>query len=381
MRFRLNWLSLTLSIFALVALALPVVSVRQSRISLAEPRSLTETFGAGGWAVALSVLAVSAALLFVQRPRLRLALICLASPGLLLLAGLGAREAAVGLGPYARVAPGAAVWVWLAVMIVAFSDALTRPGLGGWHRSLATFFVLGAAAAIFVAGLIDPLSVVVEYRARADSFQQELKTHILLALGSFGLAFALGFPLGLWLEKRPTARGPVLSILTGVQTVPSIAMFGLMIVPLGWLAAHVPGAAAIGASGIGFAPAFLALLLYSLLPVLANTLAGVQSVAPEVDEAARAMGMDDRQRRWLVTLPLAAPVILLGARVVLVQNIGLATVGALIGAGGLGTYVFQGLAQGAMDLVLLGALPTVFLAIAFAALLDTIIMAIQGGRG
>ena len=129
---------------------------------------------------------------------------------------------------------------------------------------------------------------------------------------------------------------------------------------------------ALGIRGIGAAPAFVALFLYSLLPVVANTVIGLARCRAAANDAARGMGMTDRQRLSAVELPLAFPVILTGIRIVLVQNIGLATIAALIGGGGFGTFVFQGIGQTAMDLVLLGAVPTVALAFAAAVLLDAV---------
>src|SRR5690606_167842 len=150
-------------------------------------------------------------------------------------------------------------------------------------------------------------------------------------------------------------------------------LFGLLIVPIGWIALHVPGAHEIGIRGIGAAPAFVALFLYSLLPVAANTVIGLLGVPEATREAARGMGMTPWQRLRDVEFPLALPVILTGVRIVLVQNIGLATIAALIGGGGFGVFVFQGIGQTAMDLVLLGALPTVALAFAAAVLMDAAI--------
>jgi osmoprotectant transport system permease protein len=146
------------------------------------------------------------------------------------------------------------------------------------------------------------------------------------------------------------------------------------------VAANVPGAAAIGISGIGMAPALLALFLYSLLPVVANTVVGLAGVPAEANEAARGVGMTERQRLLKVELPLALPVMLTGIRIVLVQNIGMATIAALIGGGGFGVFVFQGIGQTAMDLVLLGAMPTVALAFAAAVFLDAVIELSQEKR-
>jgi osmoprotectant transport system permease protein len=155
-----------------------------------------------------------------------------------------------------------------------------------------------------------------------------------------------------------------------VQTIPSIALFGLLIAPMAWIGANVPGAAAIGIAGIGFAPAFVALFAYSLLPIVSNTVVGLDTVPRDANDAARGMGMTDGQRMRKVLLPLAFPVILTGIRIILVQNIGLAVIAGLIGGGGLGTFVFQGITQTAMPLVLLGAIPAVAMAFAAAIVLD-----------
>jgi osmoprotectant transport system permease protein len=133
------------------------------------------------------------------------------------------------------------------------------------------------------------------------------------------------------------------------------------------------GAASLGIRGIGTAPALIALFLYSLLPVVANTVVGLGEVRRSVVEAAEGMGMTKFQRLFQVELPLALPVILTGIRIVLVQNIGLVTIAALIGGGGFGTFVFQGIGQAATDLVLLGAVPTIALAFTAAILLDAAI--------
>jgi osmoprotectant transport system permease protein len=157
-------------------------------------------------------------------------------------------------------------------------------------------------------------------------------------------------------------------------------MFGLMMAPLGLLAARFPLLASIGVRGVGAAPALIALFLYSLLPVVANVVAGLEAIPAEIPEAARGMGMTQRQRLVSVELPLATPVILTGVRIVLVQNIGLVTVAALIGGGGFGTFVFQGLGQSATDLVLIGAVPTIALAFVAAILLDALIDICSGRR-
>ncbi|HEX3885164.1 MAG TPA: ABC transporter permease, partial [Stellaceae bacterium] len=154
--------------------------------------------------------------------------------------------------------------------------------------------------------------------------------------------------------RRERWRGPVFATLNLLQTVPSIALFALLIAPL----------SALGLGGIGPVPAVIALVLYALLPVARNTATGLGGIDPAVADAARGMGMTGRQILWRVEMPLAAPVLLAGLRIVTVQTIGLTVVAALIGAGGLGSFVFEGLGEDAADLVLLGALPAILLALA-----------------
>ncbi|MEO8015741.1 MAG: ABC transporter permease, partial [Polaromonas sp.] len=146
-----------------------------------------------------------------------------------------------------------------------------------------------------------------------------------------------------------------------IQTIPSIALFGLLMAPLAWLAASWPALGRAGISGVGLAPGVVALTLYSLLPVVRGTLAGLAQVPSAVTQAAQGMGFSDSQLFWQVQVPLALPVVLSGVRTASIQAVGLAGVTALIGAGGLGSLMFEGLFSSAQDLVLLGVVPIVVL--------------------
>jgi osmoprotectant transport system permease protein len=224
-----------------------------------------------------------------------------------------------------------------------------------------------------VHGTFDNLSIMREYAVNSARFGQEFRQHLWLALGSLGAAVVIALPLGVTCHRLPHLRGALLGALNLVQTIPAIALFGILMAPLGALAAAVPLAAAIGIRGIGTAPALVALFLYSLLPVVANTVVGLERVSPAAVDAASGMGMTRWQVLRGVEFPLALPVIVSGIRIVLVQNIGLVAVAALIGAGGLGAFIFQGIGQTAIDLVLLGAIPTVVLAFTAAVLLDALV--------
>ena len=292
---------------------------------------------------------------------------------LALLIGVAASHSTPAGNSYARVSPASGFWLLAFAFALLTTDALTRLKITPLARIFALVATAAVIWAILASGVWNDLSILKEYASRADTFRTEFIRHIELALGSLVGAVVVGIPLGILCHRVAKLSGPVLNVLNIVQTIPSIALFGILIAPLGWVAAHVPGAAAIGIRGIGAAPAFVALFLYSLLPVVSNTVVGLAGVSRAVNDAARGVGMTDRQRLTGVELPLAFPVILTGIRIVLVQNIGLATIAALIGGGSLGVFVFQGIGQTAMDLVLLGAVPTVALAFAAAVILDAII--------
>jgi len=305
--------------------------------------------------------------------RLRLCGAVLGLVGVLWVLMQGAPALLDQAGEYARVSPAMGFWFLFAIFSLLLVDALLAMAPGPLARGGLLAVVVGAMGAVLWSGLLSDLSILREYSARSDAFYREFLRHLGLAFGSLGAAAVIGFPVGILSHRRAGLRAAILPILSFLQTVPSLAMFGLMIPLLGWVGHTVPGAQAIGIAGIGFAPAFLALVLYSLLPVVGNTVAGLASAPPAAVEAARGMGMTQQQRLLRVELPLGLPIILTGLRIVLVQNIGLAVIAGLIGGGGFGTFVFQGLNQTATDLILLGALPTVILALASAIVMDILV--------
>ena len=176
------------------------------------------------------------------------------------------------------------------------------------------------------------------------------REHIFITLLSTGLAVAIGLPLGILLTRVEKLQTPVLGFANLMQTVPSLALFGLLI-PIPFI------------GGIGARTAVIALALYALLPVIRNTVTGILGIDPKVREAATALGMTSGQILRSVELPLAAPVILTGIRVAVVISVGVATVAAAVGAGGLGTYIFRGLRQNDNNLLLGGALASALLAL------------------
>jgi osmoprotectant transport system permease protein len=174
--------------------------------------------------------------------------------------------------------------------------------------------------------------------------------HLWLVGASITLAVLIGIPLGVAITRWPVLSKPVLGGANIIQTVPSLALFGFLL-PAPWIGARADRIA------------ILALMLYALLPLIRNTYTGIKGVDPAVVEAGRGMGMTDRQLLWQVELPLALSVIIAGVRVATVLSIGLATIAAAIGAGGLGEFIFRGLAMVNNQVILAGAIPAAALAI------------------
>ncbi len=374
MRVRIDKLGVVIAaLLAYGAYLAPFANFRANRIVPGEARTILEALPAGPGAALLAFLTLAIVLVLLRTPTLlRLALGLAALVALAILVGLSAGHLTPPDNAYARVSPASGFWLTSFSFALLTADALARLKPSPLVRMALLAAVAAAAALLLLSGAWDGLSILKEYGSRAETFRLEASRHVVLALGSLAAATLVGLPLGILCHRVEALRAGVLNVLNIIQTIPSIALFGLLIAPLGWIALNVPGAAAIGVRGIGAAPAFVALFLYSLLPVVANTVVGLAGVPRDADDAARGIGMTDRQRLLGVELPLAFPVILTGIRIVLVQNIGLATIAALIGGGGFGVFVFQGIGQTAMDLVLLGAVPTVALAFAAAVVLDAV---------
>ncbi|WP_019935152.1 ABC transporter permease [Oceanimonas smirnovii] len=356
-------------------LALPFVGLQPNRILPGESLSLLSSAGLTGlWPLLLLPLCLANRALL-----LRLALTATALPLLLYTAGHTATALLEHAGPLARVSLGAGFWLGLFWLCLLVTDTALRLKLGPAARLALVTILTAAVVALLASGLCDQLSLLKEFHNRSDFWRQGLR-HLQLALGSIIPAVLAGIPLGIACHRSHRLRAALFPVLNILQTIPSLAMFGLLMVPLSLLSTAYPWLGELGIRGIGAAPAVIALFLYSLLPIVSNTALGFDRVDAHVREAATAMGMSRRQRLWQVELPLALPVILSGLRVVVTLNIGLVAVAALVGGGGYGTYIFQGLGQTATDLVILGALPTLLLAFLFAILIDTLIALQQGTR-
>lgn len=366
----------------LIALAAPLVQFKANRIVLGEGVRMAGALpSVAGWGLTvLAAVALIAAARNAMSLRARLWTGVLGVLAAALVLGWAARHLTPEGNTMARIVPASGFWLLSLAFALTATDALARLGLGLRARWLMLAGVIAALALLLGSHWLDAVSVMREFGARRDVFLREALRHLVLAFGSLGLALMIGLPLGVLIyEVRPLRRA-VLGVLNLLQTIPSLALFGIMIPVFGWIAAHVSGAAQLGIAGIGLFPALVALFLYALLPVVSNTLVGLMGVPADARDAALGLGMTRAQVLMGVLVPLSLPVILAAVRIVLVQNIGLAVIAGLIGGGGFGTFVFQGLNQTAMDLVLLGALPTIFLALVAGIALDLVIEALDPRR-
>lgn len=330
-------------------LLLPVLTAAPNRLLDGEALALGHVLGAGR----ATALLPAAALLFFAAAGRRIGAAISAwglIAGLVWLAGTAAAAVTPGLAPAARIAPGAGWWAAALAAGLIWSETLRAlpPAL----RLPLLPTPLLPVVVLYTHGRLAALSLLREYAARRAEVGAAVAGHVVLVGLTLAIALPAGAALGLLAQRRAALRGPVFTTLNVVQTIPSIALFGLLL----------PALAPLGA-GIGRVPAVIALVLYALLPLARATAEGLDGVDAGIVEAARGIGMPPVRRLWTVEAPLAAPALLAGVRVTVVQTIGLAVIAALIGAGGLGALVFAGLSADALDLVLLGVIPTVALAV------------------
>jgi len=401
----------------LLALGLPWLELRPSRIAPGEPFGVWSWQSDWPWVLLALWLATA-----LSRGRWQGVWL---GATLLLWGWLVGQGAEALLSPYsqsARVSPGAGFWLSLLGLYVGYFAA--------WHEGRGWALLSGplALAVLLWWGVFERLGPFLELEAWREQFTTELWRHLSLSTSAVVLALVLGIPLGVL-----AARGPRFSWVLGamgfLQTIPSLALFGLLLplladlsqamrlevalallvagaaifrllwavsrwlavllaLPLGLLALVMAGVwlnallgpdplrlelraplQESGIRGIGVAPAVLALTLYALLPVVLNVYTGLRGVPEAARDAGRGMGMSPQQLFWRVELPLALPLVLEGVRGAATLTIGITTVAALIGAGGLGFFILRGVEGGAPDMVLLGAIPIILLAL----LMDTLL--------
>ncbi len=338
------------------------MSIAPNRLLGGEPIGAADALGPAAHALAL--LAVAGAVAWRGVPPWA----ALALPTLWIAAAVGATGFAAagimgGRPPAARAMLGSGFWLALGA---AWLLLALRAARAPWWPAAA---LAAALALLWRSGALDALSLAAEYRARADLVHAAVLRHVALSAAALGLAAAAALPVGWWAFRSGRVEAAVGGALNGLQVVPALALFGLLIPLLSALLGAAPPLRAAGLEAIGATPALLAVAAYAALPLWRAVVAGLGAADPAAVAAARAMGMGEGRIAAEVRVPLGLPVFAAGLRVAAVQCVGLATLGGLVGAGGLGAIVFEGMAHFAADLILVGALPIVALALTADALL------------
>ena len=374
---RVHAVGMTGAVLGLLALALmPVVTFRSSRIQTGEPLSALDSLGPV-WLAAIGALWLAMFVLSLRddrRPTFALARGLVSAVSFLSTLGLTAVAAARLLadGPqFARVSVGMAAWVGIMasymVVLASRRELAGRPALG---LTLSAIVPIGLLV-MLATGALGDLGMLREYASTSERFWAEAGRHALFAGVSTTIATVAGVSLGILAFRRPAWRRPVFAVVSVFQTIPGLAMVGLLFGPLSWLGSNVGLFERLGVGGLGWAPVIVALTLYALLAIVRNTYAGLEAVPRETVDAAYGMGMTEWQVLRRVRVPLAMPALLGGVRTSTVQTIGNATLGAFVAAGTLGLFVFGGLSQQASDLIMLASLAIVAMALVTDGLLRT----------
>ncbi|MDO8848454.1 MAG: ABC transporter permease [Coriobacteriia bacterium] len=360
---------MTGAVLGLVSLvALPFATFRSSRIQTGDDLSALASLGPW-WLGAIAAVWVALVVLSLGNDRREAAsaarglLGAVAPLGTLMLSAVAAERLLADGPEFARVSIGMGAW---ACMIAGYMVVLASRRELADRRALAA--VLGALAPVGIvvllaSGTLANLGMLKEYASQSERFWAEVGAHVLFAAVSMAIAIVAGVSLGVLAFRRPPLKRPVFAVVSVFQTIPGLAMVGLLFAPLSWLGANVALFERLGVGGLGWAPVILALTLYALLAVVRNTYAGLEGVPPATVDAALGMGMTEWQVMRRVRIPLAMPALLGGVRTSTVQTVGNATLGAFVAAGTLGLFVFGGLSQQASDLIMLASLAIVAMAL------------------
>jgi osmoprotectant transport system permease protein len=279
------------------------------------------------------------------------------------ISGWAATDLGAQAGRFARVSIAGGAWV---SAIAAYALVLASRRILGRRSALGVAIGVLAPVAIvamLLSGYLDNLGIMKEYANVADRFWVETVNTIIYAAVAVTIATAAGVFLGIVAFRNKRLERPVFATVSVFQTIPGLAMVGLLVAPFAAASFALPLLRRFGIGGIGWAPVVTALTLYALLAIVRNTYAGLRNVTPAVVDAGRGMGMTDGQLMRKVELPLGMPVVFSGVRTSTVQTIGNATLGAFVGGITLGRFIFQGLAEQSPDLTMLGSITLVIIAV------------------
>lgn len=355
---------------------------RKNRIVNGEPQTAFQIFGPR-WIAILALIIAAAFLLefFLTKVKnskakegLTVVQIGFLSTLLLLALVLIGNEALnfdLKFGKLTRVSPGYSFWAFVFFLFLLAKRKISELE-SLLAKTVSLFFIFGALLFPLLGGYLNSLSVLKEYENNKAIFQQEFVRHIILSLGSVVTAMIFGIPIGVIAARKKKFSTISFTSLNIIQVIPTLSLIGFLMIPLGYLGERFALAQELGIRGVGWAPAFIVLFLYAIYPITRNTAAAVASISEEYLEAARGIGLNPFNIFFKVELPLAALVISAGIRVALIQAAAGTILAALVGGGGLGIFIFLGLAQTAQDLVFLGLIPIVFLSFLYALIMSLI---------
>jgi osmoprotectant transport system permease protein len=262
-----------------------------------------------------------------------------------------------------RVSLAFGTYVWILAVALQISMQKYATGLG-----LLSF---GAILLSFQLGFLAQLGLYLEYLNRTQTFYLELARHLNLSFAAVLSAMIPGIFFGYVAAQKARWREWILGMVNTFQVAPTLSMLALIMVALTVLSTQIPALRALGVRGIGFYPAYVVMSLYALMPITIHSMTAFSYVDASVIESAQGIGLTPQQTLLRIRLPLASPHIVTGVRLAFIQTLGNALLAGLVGAGGMGSLIFLGLSQSAVDLVLLGSLPIIVLAIVFEFLFES----------
>jgi len=352
------------------------IAFNPNRIVDGEPLSLVAGLGVWGWAL-VAVWAGAAILSFSPLDlRLRGTLVTLlggAAPVIML--WRAGEEAVMYVAAEGDIARTSLLW---ASALLVFASYVVIFAATAWldrgaFRAVLTYLPVAAVMMLMASGRLSELAVAREYANNAETFARELRLHLFYVAGAVSIGLVSGLFLGLVAVRRRSLEPAIFGTLNVLQVFPTLAFIGLMNPILSGLSDRIPLFESLGVRGVGWAPVIIVLSAYAVYPIARNTHAALSSLDAGILDAASGVGMGRARMLREVEFPLALPVIVAGLRVALVQTTAGAIVAGLVGGGGLGTFVFLGAGETATDLILLGVLPIMALALFF----DRSVLALQ----
>lgn len=377
-----DYASIVLSVLSLILLFLnQFMFFSRTRVDIKNGLTVFESFGSNYYII-LILTVVLVILIFIRQLYIKrsldflIAFVASLNFGLVIYFSGGTFDLLQIESESARVSLSLGAYGYLILMYLILGKSRTKLSILSSYLTLIPMF--GITIYSITSGKIDNLSIMREYYAREDQFKIEFVKHIQMVLAVMITAIVIGVPAGWYSVRNRWFNNTTSIILSTIQSIPSIAFMFLLMFPLAFINRNVPGADKLGISGIGAAPVFLGLLFYALFHIVNNVYSAIKNIDDNYIEVAKGMGMSDYQILMKVQLPIASPVIISGIHLATIVTISAATLGAFAGFGGLGFFIVQGSSGFAVDLILLGALPIVFMILLTSWLKNIVVYSITG---